>query len=213
MQAQVRLGAICFILTGLFFVAQFAAQIAAPYHDMFLFDISLLGVTSCARHSFAASGYSEPICSPLHMVFNGGIILHGALTIAGAVLTWRAWPRHPLAWLALLALMAGGAGAIAVGIFPLGVDLRRHVLGATFAIAAPGAAILFMALPLWKQRPTLARWSLLTGLVILLAGLGHLLGGQPFGRGAMERLAVWPQTLWYMAVGVMFFGLSTPQKQ
>ncbi|QQR40642.1 DUF998 domain-containing protein [Devosia rhizoryzae] len=201
---SIRTGAICMMLTVLFFPAQFVTQLFSPSYDIFLYDISLLGVSSCQVWSVATSGGNEPVCSPLHLLFNIGIIVHGLLSIAGIWLTRHLWPTGGLASTALFLIAVGGVGAMMVGAFPLD-DMLIHVIGAVIAIAAPGAGFVLLAWVLRDLRPKLAFWTVLVGFVTLLSGLGHALGGLPFGRGSMERLAVWPQTIWFVCVGMMLY--------
>lgn len=207
---SIRTGAICMVLTVLFFPAQFVTQLFSPGYDIFLYDISLLGVSSCQVWSVATSGGSDPVCSPLHLLFNIGIIVHGLLSIAGIWLTRHLWPTGGLASTALFLIAVGGVGAMMVGAFPLDDYLLIHVIGAVIAIAAPGVGFVLLAWVLRDLRPKLAFWTVLVGFVILLSGLGHALGGLPFGRGSMERLAVWPQTIWFLCVGVMHFRRPGP---
>ncbi|MBJ3784329.1 DUF998 domain-containing protein [Devosia sediminis] len=201
MLGQVRLGALCWLMSVQFFVAQFAAQSLYPEHNLFLHDISMLGITTCGVHFWPTSGSSDIQCSPLHVVFNTGIVLHGVLTILGAWLTRSLWPSSLPMSAALLLLALGGVGAMVVGLVPLDYELALHSHGAVTAIAAPGIAFLIMAGVCWASSPTFARWTALTGLVIVLAGLCYSMGIVPFGRGAMERLAVWPQTMWFVGTG------------
>jgi hypothetical membrane protein len=202
MRDQLRLGAVFWVLTLEFFVAQFVAQWAAPGYDLFRYDISLLGISTCDVFPAATSGSTDVVCSPLHLVFNAGIILHGLFSILGIWLTRHSWPLDRRASFGLVLMALGGAGAMVVGAFPIDDHLLLHVVGAVFAIAAPGLGFLLLARSLWHSHPTLAKWTAGAGIIVLLSGLGHAIGGQPFGRGTMERLAVWPQTLWYFGVGM-----------
>lgn len=197
-----RLGALCWLLTAEFFVAQFAAQAAWTGYDLVNYDISLLGITQCGQFGSASSGHGAELCSPWHPLFNWGVIIHGALTLLGLALTWPLWPAGLLSRTGLLLLGLGGLGAIGVGIFPLGDDDGAHSFSAAFALGAPGFGLMLLGLALVNIRPVLAWASVITGLLILLGGLAHLGGGWPLGRGVVERLAAWPQTLWYMSVGL-----------
>lgn len=211
MRDQVRLGALCWCLSVEFFVAQFAAQLAIPEHDLFLHDISMLGITTCGVHIWPTSGSTDLLCSPLHMVFNAGITLHGILIILGVWLTRSLWPSGLVAFAALVLIVLGGAGAMIVGAVPLDEGLPLHSHGAVLAVAAPGFAFLLVAALYWFSAPTFARWTALVGALVLLAGYCHTLGGIPFGRGTMERLAVWPQTIWFMVTGALV--LASPATQ
>lgn len=212
MRDQVRIGALCWLSSVEFLVAQLAAHLAWPAHNLFLYDISLLGISDCGVFVVATSGSTDLVCSPLHLVFNIGIVLHGALTMMGVWLTRSLWPASRTAASALLLLALGGAGAMTVGAFPVDDHMLIHIVGAVIAIAAPGLGLLLLSRSVWTTVPTLARWTALVGALVLLAGLGHALGGLPFGRGTMERLAVWPQTLWFVAVGAMLLRTTAVRK-
>ena len=212
MRDQIRLGALCWLMSAEFFLAQVVAQMAAPGHDLFLHDISLLGISACGVFEVPTSGSLEPVCSPMHIVFNSGIVVHGALVILGVWLTRSLWRPDRLTTVALSLLALGGVGAVIVGAYPLDDDLLLHIIGAVTAIAAPGLGFVLLARSHWTRTPGLARWTLFVGLVVLLAGLGHALGGLPFGRGTMERLAVWPQTVWFVALGAVVIGATNDSR-
>ncbi|WP_297104774.1 DUF998 domain-containing protein [uncultured Devosia sp.] len=199
---RVRLGGLCWVVCASFFLAQLAAHLAAPGHDLFRYDISLLGVSNCGVYLVATTGSTDLVCSPLHAVFNLGIIIHGAAAIIGILLTRPIWPSGQTTSWALGLLALGGLGAILVGAFPIDRDMLVHIVGAVASIAAAGLGFLLLALTLHQSAPQLAGLTALVGVVVLLAGLGHALGGVPWGRGTMERLAVWPQTIWYVGVGI-----------
>jgi hypothetical membrane protein len=147
-------------------------------------------------------------------VFNTGIVVQGALIILGVWLTRHIWPTDRMTSWGLFLLALGGIGAMIVGVFPVDDHMLAHILGAVTAIAAPGLGLLLLAGTLWRKTPTFARWTAFVGVVVLLGGLGHALGGIPFGRGTMERLAVWPQTLWFIGTGTMLLNaLSRPAQR
>lgn len=212
MRDQIRLGALCWLASAEFFFAQLIAHLAAPGHDLFLHDISLLGISACGVFEVATSGSTDPVCSPLYLVFNVGIALHGALIMLGVWLTRSLWRPDRLTAIALFLLALGGAGGMTVGAYPVDDNMLLHILGAVTAIAAPGLGFVLLAWSHWTRTPALARWTLLVGVIVLLAGLGHAMGGMPFGRGTMERLAVWPQTLWFMGVGAMLLAATRGQR-
>lgn len=212
-QRHIRLGALCLIGTFLFFPAQFLAQWASPEYDILRYDISILGISSCQVHEGATSGQTDPVCSPLYLLFNVGIIVHGFLSIMGIWLTRGIWPKGNATSFALVLLSFGGIGAMMVGAFPLDGDMTLHVVGAVLAIALPGFGFVILARTLRTDFPELMWWTGFVGVLVLLSGLGHALGGQPFGRGAMERLAVWPQTLWYVGIGVFLYSARTVERR
>jgi hypothetical membrane protein len=213
MHDQVRLGAICWLASAQFLLAQLLAHLAAPGQNLFLYDISLLGISSCGVFSVATSGSADLVCSPLHLVFNAGIVIHGALIILGVWLTRSVWPRDRAASAGLTLLALGGTGAMMVGAYPVDDHMILHIVGAVTAIAAPGFGLLLLATSLRHSMPRMARWTAVTGFLVLLAGLGHALGGYPLGRGTMERLAVWPQSLWFIGAGWALWNVHLPARQ
>src|SRR5215217_3145577 len=121
MTSQIRLGAIFWLLTVEFFVAQFVAQAAWPTYSMINEDISNLGLV-CG---------TDPVCSPLNLVFNGGMFLNGLLVLLGVWFTRKLWPAGALTTTALwLLAIGGGDGSMLVGLFPLNVFLPLHIVGA-----------------------------------------------------------------------------------
>jgi hypothetical membrane protein len=202
MQQRVVIGAWCWLLTGQFFIAQIIVQWAFPGYDLARYDISLLGVTGCGAFPVAASGDENELCSPLYWVFNGSVILHGMLSLAGIWLTRDLWRQSLKLGVAGWTLAAGAVGAIGVGLFPLGDNDLMHLISAIFALGAPGIALVFASFGLRGTKPAFANLSLGFGILILVGGMGHALGGWPLDRGIMERLAAWPQTIWYMLAGI-----------
>jgi hypothetical membrane protein len=103
-------GAICWILALEYFAGQAIAQAAwkTPY-SLTTNVVSDLGVTTCGQLTILGSsrGY---ICSPLHWVYAASCVLFGLLALAGAILTWPAWPRRRLATWGLVFLCVLGVG-------------------------------------------------------------------------------------------------------
>ena len=196
MTNQIRLGAIFWILTVEFFVAQFVAQAAWPGYSLVDEDISNLGLV-CTDAATA--------CSPLNLVFNGGMFLNGLLVLLGVWFTRKLWPRGAMTTTALwLLAVGGGDGSMLVGLFPLNVFLPLHMAGAILALFVAGFGMLAMAAVLWRTYRGFAIYTLATGIVTLAAfvlyALELYLG---LGRGIMERIAAWPHTLWYVVAGTL----------
>lgn len=209
---QIRLGAIFWILTVEFFIAQAIAQAAFPGYSLVDMDISALGLTNCAGFDPKAT---EIICSPLHLVFNAGMVINGALVVLGVWFTRTLWPQRLLTTIALWILAVGGGdGSMLVGFFPLDVSLPLHMVGAILALFVAGFGMLALGVVLWQQYRGFAIYTLATGIVTLVAfilyALELYLG---LGRGIMERIAAWPHTLWYMVAGTLIlrghFGKTT----
>lgn len=195
MTSQIRLGAIFWILTVEFFVAQFAAQAAWPAYSIVNEDISNLGLV--CTDPFVA-------CSPLNLVFNAGMFINGLLVLLGVWFTRTLWPAGALTATALwLLAIGGGDGSMLVGLFPLNVLLPLHIAGAILALFVAGLGMLAMAAVLWRDYRSFAIYTLATGVVTLVAfilyALEIYLG---LGRGVMERIAAWPHTVWYFVAGL-----------
>ncbi|UJW86119.1 DUF998 domain-containing protein [Devosia sp. SL43] len=202
MTNQIRLGAVFWLLTVEFFIAQYLAQQAWPAYSMIHEDISNLGLTACG--DLIPDG-GVPHCSPLHWVFNGGMVLNGVLVVLGVWFTRTLWPRGAMTTAALwLLAVGGGDGSMLVGLFPLNVFLPLHMVGAILALFVAGFGMLAMGTVLWRDYRAFATYTLATGAVTLLAfilyALEIYLG---LGRGVMERIAAWPHTIWYMVAGAL----------
>lgn len=213
MTDQERLGAVCWLLTAQFFVVQAAAQALMPGYDLALYDISVLGVTECGVYMDATSGNPDVLCSPLHWLFNFGIMLHGLLGLMGIWLTRELWPAKIWIDLAMWCLAIGCLGAIIVGFYPINIALSPHVFGAILALALPGFGLLLLGWGLQSERTVFAGISYALGLCILIGALGHAMGGPLLGRGTVERMAAWPQTVFYMFAGTMMLVRSSRKAQ
>jgi hypothetical membrane protein len=198
MTSQIRLGAIFWVLTAEFFLAQFIAQAAWPEYSMAMHDISVLGLVSCPP--------AGPMtCSPLNLLFNGGIILNGVLIVLGIWFTRTLWPAGALTTATLwLLVIGGGDSSMLVGLFPLDVSLPMHMIGATLALFVACFGIMLMGAIHWRTHRGFAAYSLATGAICLAAFVIYVmeiyLG---LGRGTMERIAAWPHTVWYIVTGVL----------
>lgn len=197
MTSQVRLGAIFWVLTIEFFVAQFWAQSAYRGYSLVDMDISLLGVIDCRT-----SGYA---CSPLNLVFNGGMVINGLLITLGVWLTRELWPSGPLTVAALCLLAAGsGGGGLLVGLFPVDVFLEGHLAGAMLTLFVACLGILLLGAVMWPTNRAFALYSIATGLISLAAfGFYMLELYLGLGRGVIERIGAWSHTLWYMVTGAL----------
>lgn len=203
MHSQIRLGAIFWLLTVEFFIAQFIAQAAWPAYSLVLDDISLLGVTSCGGYLNPAPVGTEPVCSPLNLVFNAGMAINGVLVVLGVWFTRSLWPKGRLTTTALWLLALGGDGSMLAGLFPLDTVLPLHMIGATLALFVACFGFLALSRVIWTSYRGFALFTLATGLVTLAAFILYVAGIYPGGRGTIERVAAWPHTIWYMATGVL----------
>lgn len=199
MSDQIRLGAIFWVLTAEFFIAQFITQTAWVGYSLADMDISLLGVTNCDS---SPTGYG---CSPLHLVFNSAMMLNGLLVVGGAWLTRRLWPAGPLSVTALSLLAIGsGGGDVLVGMFPVDVFLEGHLAGAVLTLFVACLGIVLLGAALWRTNRGFALYSLVTGAISLAAfGLYMLEFYLGLGRGVIERAGAWSHNLWYVVTGAL----------
>jgi hypothetical membrane protein len=201
----VWLGAIVWILAVQFFVAQVVVQLAwvTPFSLTQNF-ISDLGNTTCGPYPLDSSMY---VCSPWHAWMNLSFVLLGLIILVGAALVRTAFPPGPFRAAGLMLLALAGAGIIAVGLFPEDVNIMYHRLGAAahFILGNLGMVALGISLRQARLRPVLAVYSIVSGVVGLLATAlfvsDHYLG---MGIGGMERLAAYPLPLWLIAGGISF---------
>jgi hypothetical membrane protein len=195
---RLSLGGAAWILTLLYFVGQIVAQAAwtTPYS---LIDnrVSDLGNTSCGRTMANAL-----ICSPLHAEMNATFVVTGALILVGLFLTRAVWPRRRLTTWGLALLAVAGAGTILIGLSPENVNVPLHVAGA-LNIPAGNVAMILLGLAIWRDRPAMAKFSVLAGVVGLLGMLAgpFLIFLTGHGGGLAERMALYPLIIWLIAFG------------
>ena len=197
-------GALCWIGGLEFFVAEAIAAAGWPDYSYATFDISDLGAVSCAPLAEPLASGILQLCSPRHAVMNVGFMLVGLLHLAGLALTWTLWPRGWSMRIALFALAAGAAGAVLVGLAPVDVAHGRHIVGAAFGLIVANVGLLLLGLTFVRRGPAVGIFTLAFGAMGLAAfvvyrseldfGIGH---------GAMERVAAYPQTIWYAVMGVL----------
>jgi hypothetical membrane protein len=195
------LGALAWIVTLQFFVAQGVVQTAwtTPFslaHNM----ISDLARVTCGPLHRAPG--IDVACSPWHAVMNVSIILNGILIAAGADLTRKAWPATR--WMAAALVMVGltAPGHVLVGLFPSDTAPASHMLGAGLILAFGNPGIVVAGTALWRSQRALAIASLLLGLGGMAGTLLFLYSiDMGIGLGGMERVAFYPLPLWCGVMG------------
>ncbi|HTT73232.1 MAG TPA: DUF998 domain-containing protein [Thermoplasmata archaeon] len=145
--------------------------------------------------------------SPWHAVFNGSIMLLGALAFVGILAAWGGFPAGGSRLAGLGLLLLASLSAILVGVFPENVNPTVHGI-VSLTVFAPGGVGLVLAGA--GMRPT-THWSgyggasMLLGL-ITLASLAYYVPTQfansTFDPGLIERLIVAPILLWALLVAV-----------
>jgi hypothetical membrane protein len=201
---QLEVGAVCWILTVVFFVGQLVAQLAWPGFSLLDNRVSDLGSTVCGP--WLAGIY---VCSPLHAVMNAALVASGVLMLLGLYFTRRAWPKRRLTAWGLGLLTVAGLCTIVVGLNPENENLRFHLVGA-LNIPAANTALLLLGLAAWGTRHRVAWLSIALGVLGWLGlPLGILLlvvGGH--GGGLAERVALYPSFIWTIVLGVAFLRSS-----
>ncbi|MGK5682313.1 DUF998 domain-containing protein [Actinoplanes sp. URMC 104] len=160
-------------------------------------NVSDLGNVHCGIWDTTRPRY---VCSPWHDSMNAAFVLTAALLIAGLFLARRTWGAGRAGWWLML---LGAAGLGLVGAFPADVNENVHLLAALLVFAAGNLGLLLAAFPRRTTWPTHLRTA------ALLSGAAGLIGGALFlaqqdlgiGPGGMERVAVFPLTLWATYAG------------
>ena len=201
-RAQIA-GGFLWLSSAQFFLVQALAQNAwkgsAPY-SLRRSWISDLGATTCGSYS---GGGGIVVCSPRHAVLNAGLVVLGGQVIAGAVLLRPMLPRNGYARAALALLTVSGVALPFVAGFPEDTGKPWHAVAASVHLAAAGLGTMAAGLAMRRSgRPLASGVTLALGGVsvvgTLLTGAGM---GAGVGRGAIERLAAWPFTVWTTVAG------------
>jgi len=164
--------------------------------------ISDLGNTECGPYPAGSESY---VCSPWHAAMNASFIVQGLIILTGGALLYRSFPARRLRAAGFLLLATAGPGLILVGLFPENENLPPHKLGAglQFVLGNLGIALLGIVLARAGRRPLLSAFSVLCGVVGVLATwllvTDRFLG---LGIGGMERFAAYPLPIWLIAVGI-----------
>ena len=189
-------GALCWIAKLEFFAAEYAAASAWPGYSLRDSTISMLGAQ----------------VSPHHAVMNAGLVLAGLLTIAGAVLTRKAWPEGWLAPVALGLIVIAGLGTVGVGLFPVDGNETLHIAATLTTFLPGGAGVIVLGETVYRTRPLFGAVTVLFGVTSLMGLLlfsAHLDFG--LGRGGMERVTGYASTLWYVVAGTVLLFTTSRQ--
>ena len=188
-------GPFLYLSSAQYFLAQLiTAQRYEPRYSWLHNTISDLGSTSCSLRSVGH-------CSPLHALMNSSFVVLGVTMIIGSVLICRFLESNPWTVVGFVALTISGVGTALVGFMPENRAPVLHAIAAAlpFLVGNLGVAILAGSL---RMSPAFRLYTWLSGLGPLVA-LGFFVG-QDFlglGRGGMERVVAYPQTIWLMVFG------------
>ncbi|WP_308114996.1 DUF998 domain-containing protein [Rhodococcus opacus] len=190
----VGVGGAAWVLVALYFLAEVVTARAwlRPYRVR-TNSISNLGVTGCDGSA------ATRLYSPLHAVINSAFVLTGVLILVGAVCLRGFLQPGLLRRLALALFGVAAVSAALTGVIPIDVDAHLHQIVATPTFVARNAAMLVVAVGLYKRWRVFALWTGLCGLVGILGTAAILLPGAPFG--ITERLALYPFIVWVVTAG------------
>lgn len=204
------IGAICWILTVEYYIAQIITQSAWPDYSISKYDVSALGVTTCGTFNDPSTGESLYACSPLHAVMNAGFIILGVLVILGTFLLRSTWPKRRLTTAALVLIAIGGFGEILAGYAPGNENVVIHAIGALLHWLCGYVGIILLGFATWKTQRTVALFSFFFGLIAIV---GFFLYGNHvylgLGRGGMQRIVAYPSTIWMITIGILFLRSSS----
>jgi hypothetical membrane protein len=198
-RARLVTGGFLWLTSAQFFVVQALVQQgwrgSEPYSLAHSW-ISDLGATTCGSYS---GGGGIIVCSPRHALLNGGLVVLGGQVLVGAVLL----PVTRFSRPALGLLAASGLALPFIAGFPEDTGKPWHAISATIHLATAGLGMVAAGLALRASgRPTSAAVTLALGAASVVGtavtGAGGSLG---VGRGAVERLAAWPFTVWTTLAG------------
>ena len=179
-----------------FFIAQIVVShgFSTPYSLRFN-RISDLGATSCG------SLYGGPICSPMHALINGSLILFGFTIILGAALISKRFVAKNISSIGFSSIIIAGIGTTLTGLIPENISGGWHLLGSAVALICINVGIVLLGLSLDLPRP-LKILTLLMGIVSLIATLFYASGSYgPLGAGGVERVAAYLSTVWLVLFG------------
>lgn len=110
-------------------------------------------------------------------------------------------------------MAAAGVGAASVGIFPEDSVVLMHIIGAAVALVFGNLALLFLGFSLGLSR-IFKIFTVASGIIGLVAlVLFELQLYFTFGKGSMERLAAYPQTIWIIIFGIYVLRSSFKTRQ
>ncbi|RBP64774.1 putative membrane protein [Brevibacterium sanguinis] len=200
-----RIGATLLVLSAILIPVQIVVAAAWPSgYSLTDHAISDLGVTTCGE--FSEQGHRlRTVCSPLHPLFNAGMVLSGALILAGALLTVDHW-RSRLGGVGMAFLGLSGLGVVGAGLAPWDVSPDVHDLAALVQAAAQWVAMICVAVVAGRCA---LRWLTIAALGLSLLGfVGFILAVDGLdiplvGFGGAERLSFDTLTVWVAVLGVV----------
>lgn len=166
-----------------------------PYNNR-VNTISDLGNTVCGTYR------RRDVCSPMHVYMNISFVILGLTMLLGSMLIYNEFKKTAASRIGFTLMALAGLDTVLVGLFPENTAFKLHFSSALLLFLIGDVAILLLGLGLPVHR-WLRDYSIVTAALTLSALAfyvsKHYLG---FGKGGMERLVSYPQTLWLVVFGL-----------
>jgi hypothetical membrane protein len=190
---RLRWGALAWLLTLQFFVAETIAQAR--------FD----GAYSRVDDVISALGASD---SAARQLMNASFVVQAALILAGALLLLPV-PLRGAAQVARVLFGAAALGTLLVGVFPTDGNATMHAVGAVLYLVGGGLGLIALAYALRRRSEVLGTTLALLGLIGTAATVLFLTGVTAhLGEGGTERAAAYPLPLGLAVAGIALWRLT-----
>lgn len=180
-----------------YFITQFVVALSwsVPY-SWRANTISDLGNTACGAYA------GRFVCSPLHDWMNASFIVLGLTMIARSLFIYQEFRENSGSKTGFSFMGLAGFGTILVGIFPENVSADFHILGAGLAFLIGNIALLIFGTFLDVSKK-FKIYTIVSGVITLAALILFVTKNyEGLGRGGMERVVSYPQTLWLIMFGI-----------
>ena len=197
---RLRYGALAWLLTLQFFVAEFVVQLQWPVHY--------------SRADRVISDLGTAV-SPAATLMNASFVVQGVL-IAGGALALRPALHGAAARVALVLLTLSGLGVLLVGVFPSDANSTVHSVGAVLHFVGGGLGLIALAYGVRPRSEALGTTLALLGLIATAATIFFLTGVTEFlGEGGTERFAGYPIPIGLALAGAALwrFGAGAGSRQ
>ncbi len=191
------IGPAIWILSVQYFIVQIIVGLSfKPSYSLRFNTISDLGNTVCGIYS------GRVVCSSLHYLMNGSLILLGITMATGSLLIYQEFKKD-LGTLVGFSFMAlSGLGTILVGLFPENTISILHIIGASLPFIIGNIALILMSLFLQISRKFRIYTFLSGSLALIFLILFETQNYLSLGIGGVERIVAYPQTLWLIIFGI-----------
>ncbi|HEX5456221.1 MAG TPA: DUF998 domain-containing protein [Candidatus Saccharimonadales bacterium] len=192
------IGPLVWILSVQYFITQFIVAAAWDSGYSWRYNvISDLGNTVCGQYS------GRFVCSPDNFLMNLSFVMLGLTMASGSLLIYQEFKESRASFIGFSLMALAGFGTVLVGLFPENTVKAMHAFGAFLALFVGNVSLVILALALRRVRKSFRAYTLLSGVVSILAFIlfisGTYLG---VGQGGMERIVSYPQTLWLILFGI-----------